>query len=188
MNLKHFLHKDKVLNESCTLGNSNPVVLGYASFNPFHIGYLPMISEMVKLSEQYGAEAILVIIKQDTPQYDQMLPTILETLGRDFGFLKVSVEREVDQSLLKMNQYDRYPVAVVGESKLLARAKATCNVMYKDETIEYSNAYLGKFQTMCEEAVYANDYTKFKSCIIEVSDELTQNMFEQLQEALDGKQ
>jgi hypothetical protein len=183
MNFKNFLSNDKQLQESHFLGDTQSVILGYGSFSPFHIGYLPMIAEMMKLSDEHNAEAILTIMR--TPSTNEtMLNTVIETLSRDYSFLKVVVERDVASSLMKLHSFSRVPVAVLGETVIVEKALVTCKAVYgKDTLVKYVPAYLDSVQQVCERAVANNDLTSFRSHLMYTDNKQVTTTFDLLKEA-----
>lgn len=142
-----------------------------------------MISEMLKLSEQLSAEPILVIVDQNSVGFAEILPTILETLKRDYSFLKVVVEDDVQQSLMKINKHERLPLTVMGEAKYVQQAQSMCRTLYGGKIVNTNNSYLGEFHTACMAAVTEDDYIKFRANLMEAPNTIVEQMYSKLQEA-----
>lgn len=183
MNFKSFLAIGTQLQESTIFGDPRPVVLGYGAFAPFHIGYLPMISEMMKLGEQHDAELLLTIVR--TPETsDEVLTTTVETLKRDYGFIKVAIERDVAQSIVKLTQFDRTPIAILGDSVMVDKALATCKMVQGSNMVaKHVPGYLEQMQQVCNRAINEGDLTTYRSYVLFTDEDTVTNTFNQLREA-----
>jgi hypothetical protein len=187
MNFKNFLNNDTMLYESSALGDPKPAVVAFGSFSPLHIGYLPMIAEMLRLSEQHNAEAILTIIHDQTAT-DEAIESTVTVLQENYAFLKVVVERDVAQSLKKLSNFDRKPIAILGDSVMVQKAKAMCKLTFENHTnIIYAPGYLQSMQTVCMEAVKNDDIDTFRSHVLMTEATQVTQAFDALKEVY-GKQ
>lgn len=185
MNFTQFLKTDRMLNETCVFEDAEPVVVGYGTFESCHLGYLPLVAELVKLGEQYDAEPILVILQKDTVAEYNTLPTVLQALTESFPFLKVQVEENLVDPLYRFSQNGKKCVAMVGEPTSLYEAQYHYEKLYQEEAHEVV-LHLGSYKRATKEAAYSGDFNKFRASIVECSFEVAHKMFEQIREAHNG--
>lgn len=187
MNFTQFLKTDKMLSETCIYEDADPVVVGYGTFESCHLGYLPLVAELVKLGEQFDADPILIIVEKDTVEYHKMLPCVLQAIAENFPFLKVQIEENVAAPLHRFSQQGKKCVGMVGEPTSLYEAQYHYENLYQEEAAE-TVVHLGQYKRDTRAAAKSGDFNKFRATILECSFEVAHNMFEQLREVCDGRQ
>lgn len=187
MNFTQFLKTDKMLSETCIFDDAEPVVVGYGTFESCHLGYLPLVAELVRLGEQFDAEPILIIVEKDTVGYRKMLPYVLQAIAENFPFLTVQVEENVVAPLQRLSQQGKKCVGMVGEPTSLCEAQYHYEKLYQEVATE-TVLHLGQYKRDTRAAAKSGDFNKFRATILECSFEVAHNMFEQLREVCNGRQ
>ena len=185
MNFKQFLKTEKTLNESFVAEATDPVVVGYGTFDPCHIGYLSLAAELVKLSEQHTAAPVLIIVERASDAYQKMLPTITKCLARHFPTISVRVEQDVAAPMCEFAQTGRTPVAVVGEDYLVQEAKVFHKKLH-DVPLKTQSIDLSHYKRTSMSAVQENNFNKFRASILECSFDEALGMFNHLREVVNG--
>lgn len=164
MNFKNFLTNTNQLCEAHVMDQTARVVVGYGTFYPFHIGYIPMISEMLQLSVEHDAEPTLVIIR-DARMSESALQTVKDVLAADYAGIRITVERTLQDSLQRQHDAGEAAVAILGDPVLTAQAAAKRKAMFGEATT-VAAGYLPQGQIICEDAASRNDFESFRSHII----------------------
>ena len=185
MNFKQFLKTEKMLNESFVAEATDPVVVGYGTFDPCHIGYLSLAAELVKLSEQHDAAPVMIIVEKTSDAYQKMLPTITKCLARHFPTISVRVERDVAAPMCEFAQTGRTPVAVVGEDYLVQEAKVYHKKLHEQDLVGQT-IDMSHYKRTSMSAVQENNFIKFRASILECSYEDALGMFTHLREVANG--
>ncbi len=185
MNFKQFLKTEKTLNESFVAEATNPVVVGYGTFDPCHIGYLPLAAELVKLSEQHDADPVLIVVERASDVYQKMLPTITKCLARHFPTITIRVEQDVAAPMCEFAQTGRMPVAVVGEDYLVQEAKIFHEKLHNAPLMSQS-IDLSHYKRTSMVAVQENNFDNFRASILDCSFEEALGMFSHLREVANG--
>ena len=175
MNFKQFLQTDKLMNESYVANTTDPVVVGYGTFDPCHIGYLCLVSELIRLGEQKEATPVLVILEKDK----DLLPTITSIISEHFPAIETLVEVDMASSILRLSQTGRTPVAVVGESYHTKQAGAYFKQLHNTELYE-SYVSMDTFKQNTKRAILANNFDLFRASILDCSHAVALTLYEKL--------
>lgn len=181
MNFAQFLKTGKMLRESHTADCVDPVVVGYGSFSPCHIGYLQLVADLVTLGEQHDAEPILIIVEQNCPKYQSMLANITHMLAASYPFLKFQVEFDVAAPLVRLSELGRTPRAILGERKYVQEAAQYHKMLFETQIAAHT-LDLSEYHKTSIAAVIANNLEAFRASILETSPEMAQIMFDLLRE------